>query len=197
MCSESSGFSFKYHINKVHVFNCCQNTFNNDAGYWTNTNSYNLAGGQTGFDSQETKLPTYWNTPFTKICLGMKIGSQERFTPINKQAGSLHSLIANGQYHATSLGRSTWKWLIGSQASMQHSCNREGFNVVAGKDNGQKMRIGIFANQETDCLTPDSKIGFGIGGSSSTNTCGNIASDDFGPDNGGKNIRAIGYILVQ
>ena len=30
------------------------------------------AGGKTGFDSQETKLPTYWSTPFSKICLGMK-----------------------------------------------------------------------------------------------------------------------------
>ena len=183
--------------NKRYISNFYQSTFNNDANYWTNKDPYNLAGGQTGFDSQETKLPTYWDTPFTKICLGMKIGSQKRFTLINKQASSFHSLIAQGQYLATSLGRNTWKWLIGSQSSMQHYCNKEGFNVAAGENNEQKIRIGIFANQEDDCATPDSKIGFGMGGSSSTNTCGNVANGKFSPDNGDKNIRAKGYILVQ
>ena len=59
---------------------------------------YNLPGGETGFDAQETKLPTYWNTPFSKICLGMKIGQQINFIVINKQANSLYSLIADGQY---------------------------------------------------------------------------------------------------
>ena len=183
--------------NNRYISNFYQSTFNNNANYWTNKDPYNLVGGQTGFDSQETKLPTYWDTSFTKICLGMKIGSQKRFTLINKQASSFHSLIAQGQYHATSLGRNTWKWLIGSQSSMQHSCNKEGFNVAAGENNEQKIRIGIFANQEDDCATPDSKIGFGMGGSSSTNTCGNVANGKFSPDNGDKNIRAIGYILVQ
>jgi len=44
---------------------------------------------------------------FSKICLGMKIGQQINLIVINKQANSLYSLIADGQYRATSLGRST------------------------------------------------------------------------------------------
>lgn len=51
--------------------------------------AYNLAGGKTGFDNIETKLPTYWNTPFSKICLGMKIGRQIKFHVINTKANSL------------------------------------------------------------------------------------------------------------
>ena len=108
-------------------------TFHYNSSLWSNTETFNLKGGETGFDSQETKLPTYWNTPFSKICLGMKIGHQINFIVINTQANSLYSLIADGQYRATSLGRNTWKTLIMSQASLQRSCNKEGFNVALGK----------------------------------------------------------------
>ncbi|XP_078351116.1 putative skeletal organic matrix protein 5 [Oculina patagonica] len=104
-------------------------TFHYNSQFWKDRNSYNLLGGKTGFDLQETKLPTYWNTPFSKICLGMKIGHQINFIVINKQANSLYSLIADGQYRAISLGRNKWKMLIGSQASLQSNCNREGFNA--------------------------------------------------------------------
>ncbi|CAH3128144.1 unnamed protein product [Pocillopora meandrina] len=33
--------------------------FHYDSGYWSNNTEYNTAGGETGFDSLETKLPTY------------------------------------------------------------------------------------------------------------------------------------------
>ena len=101
---------------------------------------YNMAGGKTGFDSQETKLPTYWNTAFSKICLGMKIGYKLRFVTINKSARSLYSLIADGQYRATSLGRNPWKKLIGSQASLQTNCNKEGFNAICSAKLYSKAR---------------------------------------------------------
>ena len=102
-----------------------QRTFHYDSHFWSNRNGYNFAGDKTGFDSQETKLPTYWNTPFSKICLGMKTGHQLRFIVINRHANSLFSLIADGKYRATSLGRNTWKWLIGSRASLQPNCKRK------------------------------------------------------------------------
>ena len=78
-----------------------QRTFNCDFHFWSNRNVYYLTGGKTGFDSQETKLPTYWNTPFTKICFGMKTGHQLRVILINRRANSLFSLIADGKYRAT------------------------------------------------------------------------------------------------
>ncbi|XP_078351861.1 putative skeletal organic matrix protein 5 [Oculina patagonica] len=173
-------------------------TFRYDSNLWSNKVDFNLPGGKTGFDHHETKLPTYWNTPFSKICLGMKIGQQINFIVINKQANSLYSLIADGQYRATSLGRNTWKKLIGSQASLQTNCNKEGFNAISGDSGDSKARIGFLGNQQNNCGDSESRIGFGTGGyPDDSNTCGNAASSGHSPDNGGKNIKAMGYILVQ
>ena len=123
----------------------------------------------------------------------MKINHQLRFIVINRQANSLFSLIADGKYRATSLGRNTWKSLIGPQASLQFNCNKEGFNAVGDSPSHSKARIGIIANQQNDCGSCDSRIGFGTG--DDLNTCGNQATHS--PDNGNKHIEAMGYILVQ
>ena len=126
----------------------------------------------------------------------MRIGKQLRFTVINKQAASLYSLIADGKYRATSLGRNKWKTLIGSQASLQKICNKEGFNAACTGVGASKARIGILANEDDQCVSCDSRIGFGTGGiPDDSNTCGNEAS--FSPDNGHKHIKAMGYILIQ
>ena len=125
----------------------------------------------------------------------MKIGHQTKFIVITKQANSLHSLIADGKYRATSLGRNTWKSLIGSEASLQSNCDKEGFNSVSVRRDLGKARIGILGNNENNCHTCDSRIGFGTGGlHDNSNTCGNEA--DHG-DNGPQHIKAMGYILVQ
>ena len=90
-----------------------------------------------------------------------------------------------------------WKTLIGSQASLQTGCNREGFNVASSRSYA-KARIGILGNDQRDCATTDSKIGFGTGGATDdSNTCGNNAIKGYTSDNGAKNIKAMGYILVQ
>ncbi|XP_022795529.1 uncharacterized skeletal organic matrix protein 5-like, partial [Stylophora pistillata] len=169
-------------------------TFHYDSNYWSNKEEYNLPGGVTGFDSLETKLPTYWNTSFTKICLGMKINQDFRFIVIDKIADSLYTLIADGQYRNTSLGPDTWKSLIGSQGYLQPHCNKEGFNLVPEKpywkNKACKARIGIFANNQKNCDDVDSRIGFGTGGGrDKNNTCGN--------DGDRIHIKAMGYILVQ
>ena len=127
----------------------------------------------------------------------MKIGQQINFIVINKQANSLYSLIADGKYRSTSLGRSTWNTLIGSQASLQSNCNKEGFNVVCSDSDSSKARIGIVTNDNQDCSTCDSRIGFGTGGyPDNSNTCGNEASN-YQSDNGETHIKAMGFILVQ
>ena len=126
----------------------------------------------------------------------MKINdNQINFIVINKQANSLYSLIADGQYRNTSLGRDTWKSLIGSKASLQHNCNKEGFNAVGTAPHSSKARIGIISNNEDACTSCDSRIGFGTGGYPvQTSSCGNAATG--APDNGDKHIKAMGYILV-
>ncbi|RMX58565.1 hypothetical protein pdam_00020114, partial [Pocillopora damicornis] len=172
-------------------------TFHYDSPYWSNKVEYMPSGGDTGFDSQETKLITYWNTSFSKICLGMNISQQINFIVINKQADSLYSLIADGQYRSTSVGRDTWKTLVGSQASLQLHCNMEGFNSWSQLA-ASKTRIGILGNNEHHCQSPDSRIGFGMGGGpDDSNTCGNEAAGLWKADNGNRKIKAMGYILVQ
>ncbi|XP_073248247.1 uncharacterized protein [Porites lutea] len=171
-------------------------TFHYNSTLWRNKETFNLDGGKTGFDSQETKLPSYWNTSFSKICLGMKIGQQIRFIVINKQVNSLYSLIADGEYRDTSLGLDTWKSLIGSEASLQLNCNKEGFNAVGDSPSHSKARIGIIGNRQWHCASCNSRIGFGTGGKpNNTNSCGNEATNT--SDNGEKHIKAMGYILVQ
>ena len=170
-------------------------TFSYDSVLWTNKDTFNLPGGKTGLDTQETKLPTYWEKPFSKICLGMRIGSHTNFIVIHMEAPSLYSLIADGQYRAISLGRDKWKSLIGADASLQLNCNKEGFNSQ-GYLMHSKARIGIIGNEQSNCESTDSRIGFGTGGSPDKSiTCGNVAC--FGPDNGNRYIKAMGYIMVQ
>ena len=127
----------------------------------------------------------------------MKIGQQPvKFIVINKQANSLYSLIADGQYRYTSLGRDTWKSLIGSEASLQLNCNKEGFNAAGDKPVSSKARIGIIGNNENICYGCDSRIGFGTGGyPDNSSSCGNEAKHF--PDNAEKHIKTMGYILVQ
>ena len=124
---------------------------------------YNLPGGETGFDQMETKLPTYWNTSFSKICLGMKIDQQLRFIVINKRADSLYSLIADGQYRPTNLGRDAWRSLIGPNASTQIYCNKEGFNLYSleayWKSRTPKARVGFLTNNRDNCRDVDVRIG--------------------------------------
>ncbi|KAL9952605.1 hypothetical protein ACROYT_G039881 [Oculina patagonica] len=171
-------------------------TFHYDSNLWSNTETFNVIGGKTGLDTSETKLPTYWNTPFSKLCLGIKIGQQTNFIVINQQANSLYSLIADGQYRAISLGHDAWKTLIGSEASLQEHCHKEGFNTIGSLAEQSKARIGIIGNELDDCVSCDSRIGFGTGGKhDDSNTCGNEAS--WFPDNWDKHIKAMGYIFVQ
>ena len=129
----------------------------------------------------------------------MKISdNQPKFIVINKQANSLFSLISDGQHRSTSLGRDTWKSLIGSEASLQLNCNREGFNAKSHREQNGKARIGILGNDQNNCDTCDSRIGFGTGGyPDDSNTCGNEAVNEYKADNGDKHIKAMGYILVQ
>ena len=111
-------------------------------------------------------------------------------SPLSTSRPTLYSVIADGQYHATSLGRNSWKTLIGLEASLQISCNKEGFNAVCSDSLYSKARIGIIGNEQNDCKTGDSRIGFGSGGNSDdSNTCGNVAL--VSPDNGDKNINAV------
>ena len=137
----------------------------------------------TGFDFTETKLPTYWNTSFSEICLGMRRPGRKdiRFVVIPKKANSLHSLIADGKYRATSLGRDKWVGLMRGFQNLQPKCKKEGFNPSC-TSHPRRVRIGILGNNEADCGTCDSLLGFGL---------------DIARSCGDQSTTTMGYILVK
>ena len=176
-------------------------TFSYHSKYWSNKNTFGEISGTIGFDNEETKMPSYWSNNFTQICLGMRVGNVTEWLVINKQASSLHSLVADNNYKPTSLGRDKWKSLI-DESSLQLECNKEGFNVKSStaRDHSAFTRIGIISNNEKHCNSCDSRIGIGLGGTrggvDGTNSCGNEAGP-FKSDNGEKHIKANCYILIK
>jgi hypothetical protein len=161
---------------------------------WTNKESYAVEDGLEGLTEKESKLGSYWNTPFKKICLGMTVNGDSKWMILDYEASSLYSVIADGQYRGKTAGKDTWMSVIAG-SSLQSNCNHEGFNIQVQNTNA---RLGFVANNEDDCRTCDSWIGFGIYALtcriSDYKACGNravCAVDRV------VNIPAFGYILVQ
>ena len=122
----------------------------------------------------------------------MKYNGNLKAFSFSYPASSLYDLIADGKYRQTHLGRNKWKSLIAG-SSLQRKCNREGFNVY---HHIARVRLGIFSNQENGCHSPDSFIGLGTyRWGNRGNTAGNVACCS--PDNGDKNLKVMGYILVR
>ena len=173
-----------------------QSTFKYHSPLWTNNQSYAVEDGLEGLTEKESKLTSYWNTPFKKICLGMTVNGNRKWLRLDYEASSLYSVVADDQFRQTTAGREAWKSLI-ADSSLQIYCNAEGFSV---QDRGFKVRIGIMSNNENQCYLSDSCIGFGIQYDACfikhNITCGNIAHCS-GNDNGKKKTAAFGYILVQ
>ncbi len=165
---------------------------------WTNKESYAVEDGLEGLTEKESKLASYWNTPFKKICLGMTVNGETKWMMFDYNASSLYSVIADGHYRSTTAGRIAWKSLVAG-SSLQPRCNKEGFSITYYEI---EVRIGYLANNQDRCTQADSCIGFGIAYHrachqiTSNITCGNIAQCG-GNDNGHKLIAAFGYILVQ
>ena len=180
-----------------------QGTFGYNSAYWSDNRTYDVQGGLEGLTDKETKLESYCNTPFTKICFGMKVGGVTKWVKLDYNGTSLYSVIADGAFRPTNLGRVTWKSLI-DDSSLQVNCNREGFNInVYDRGNTNYhilVRLGIVTNNEDSCESCDSFLGFGVlfvhKYTSFSKTSGNFAPQ-WGPDNGIKSFPAVGYVLVQ
>ena len=146
----------------------------------------NQSSGKSGFDHDETKMPSFWSTPFTKLCLGMQVAGQEtNWITVSYKARSLHSLMSTNTHHATNVGRGRWKSLV-ADSSLQINCNMEGFNVKpsGGENDAAVTRIGILGNKGSRNSQHDD------------NSCGN-ESDASGADNEEKHIKANCFILLQ
>jgi hypothetical protein len=169
-------------------------TFAYDAPMWLNTTPF-----QEGFpdlDDNEAKLDTFSKVSFSEVRLGMIDTGQARWIVLPIAGASLAAMLNGGNHTPTSLGRDVWKGLVGSP-SLQLYCDMEGFNVVPSLD-GRSVRIGIMSNDQTDCGSVDSFIGFGgkkVSESVSV-ACGNWVGCCSGED-GYRDTHTFGYVMVR
>ena len=143
----------------------------------------------------ETKLASYHNTPFTKLCLGMSRNGFTNWILVSYAATSLYSVIADGSYHATSVGKDEWVSLIHGSLVQRHY-NKEGFNVKFSHDS-LKLRIGVARENFQDCEKCDAVIGFGIAMSDWKWSSGNIRQYKYRTKLKVKELKTFGYIFVQ
>jgi hypothetical protein len=138
------------------------------------------------------KFAAFSNVAFTEVLIGMEqpIAASGPLTlrtlkitkPVASVGTSLRALLAGANDQLVSATRANWLTLLPS-ASLQPECNKGGFNVIGSDptriNDHARMRIGFIANQETDCDTPDSRLGVGGAGASCATTddttAGNVA----------------------
>lgn len=174
---------------------------------WASSESYNAEKGLESVTSEEAKYPAFYNVSLKSVCLGMTLpGNETRWLRIDASNHTslsnktyLNNIFETGDPYLIAKSRAAWKNLVPG-SSLQLSCNREGFNV-RGDGNELKLRLGIVANQEGNCLTPESFIGFG---SNMVSLCNPevqpISSGNFAAcfsDNGKRSVPVFGYILIK
>jgi hypothetical protein len=172
-------------------------TFVYDAPYWTNTVGLNVT--VPGFEDSEAKLESFWTVGYTELRLGMKLAGTTNWVVMSHVATSLRAALLDGVFKPTvAIGRGAWKNLIAG-STMQVNCNREGLNNWT-QEGWAKVRIGILGNEQADCSSPDSRIGFGgagnVCGIDPTMPAGSAAG--CGGDTGEKSVKADwGFIFVR
>ncbi|XP_062500511.1 uncharacterized protein LOC134177751 [Corticium candelabrum] len=173
-------------------------TFDYHSDLWLNKKTFQP--NNLDLDDKETKLASYWTLPFTELRLGMKVDGTTRWITFSYTASSLYSLIADGQYRSTSIGESKWRSLLPT-SSLQNHCNKEGFNIISDHSyygpRTSRVRLGFVANEQNECESPDSFVGFGT---SYTHGSAEISAGNYAcctPDNGFANTKAIGYVMAR
>ena len=101
--------------------NGSKQTFSYDSALWSNKQT--LHDDRLLMDDNEAKFASYWTVPFTELRVGMKVEGATRWVNIHQSAASLYSLIADGQYRSTSIGKALWRSLLPS-TSLQFNCNK-------------------------------------------------------------------------
>lgn len=176
-------------------------TFSYSSEYWNNTIAYNEAAGTTLYDV-ETKLSSFWSTPFNRLCLGMKYpkNGDTNWIALNYNGSSLRDVIGNGAFQATNVSAAEWKKLL-NNSEIQEGCQIQGFNSINKGfyfDKDAKARIGIIGCPVNCDQSAQSRIGFGTEGKyfgmDNSNSCGNELKGQGGNPT---SIKAFGYIFVQ
>jgi hypothetical protein len=166
-----------------------ENTFVHDDALWENAETFH--SDSADLDDTEAKLAGFATMPFGYLRVGMLENGSVHWLILPVEADSLASLM-QGDYEATNVGRSAWERLP-ARGSLQFNCNREGINVETPE---ASVRIGIVANNQSDCSTCNSFIGFGGKGNTIGElSCGNVAATS--ADNGDRMNALFGYVMVR
>lgn len=183
-------------------------TFDYTSTHWTLGTTLNV--DSTDMSETEAMFPSYSSVPFKSI-LGMMTSipappapakPTELVIPVG-DATSLLDLIANTNVNTLgdTLTRQDWLTFVPG-AMVQPNCNEHGINWTPSADcgtNGARIRIGLIANNDNDCCSPDSYVGFG---GEYDNTVCNQASYSAGSMggqgcSGGNNVQDFGYLFVR
>ena len=168
----------------------CQTTFKYDSPFWTNKETLNVDAGLDGLTQNETKLASFHNTAFAKLCLGMTANDVTNWIVVHHTATSLHSVMNGKKNQKTNAGRAEWMSLMNG-SRLPPNCNKEGFKVRCGpNESKRKCRIGILASEQNDCKECGSVTGFGFDINGKKGSSGNFYSIEY------VNF-SFGYIFVQ
>ena len=134
-------------------------TFAYDAAIWTDDTLLNTSSADiTSF--VEAKFRSYLELPFTGVRVRMVDAGTARFFALDLAGTSLKALFA-GPNVTTTAGRVKWVSLV-ADPSLQANCDVEGVNLEFNSGGPKiRMRLGIAANNEITCTSPDSWLGFG------------------------------------
>ena len=137
-------------------------TFRYGASYWTNDSTLNP--GSLSYAREEAKLRGFIAVPFDEMRLGMEIGGTVRWTVVTLDAppDTMQAFMSRAGVPVLE-GLNSWTRLVPAP-SIQPNCLHAGINVPLIPHNLSccaVARIGIVGNNEDDCISPDSFIGFG------------------------------------
>merc|ERR1711964_72246 len=181
-------------------------TYLYENGVWEDSNERNGNAFQHGLRQEDFKGKAFYRVPVKYLRLGMKRNGESegaiRWVNMRNEHSSgswtLRDIFSHGHNNRDcGCGMNKGRWYsLTDNASLQHNCNRQGFNV---RHQGARVRIGMIANQEGNCGSPDSRLGFGGRGSwcgqHNNNACGNECRCSC--QHGDRSETRFGYIMVR
>jgi hypothetical protein len=209
MTDDGGGWTLVAKMNGANSAQASQN-FTYASTYWTNTTLLNPTS--TDLSQTEAKFQSFISVPFANI-LGMMTGATTTkmlVIPAGDKIG-MQDLIANTATNTllTKLGRTAWIDFTDPDSAPQANCNTDGINMVpfatpcvgSYLSNSARVRIGILMNQENDCCSPDSYVGFGgdyyyntTAACTNPPSAGSLGGTCFG---GGASVYDFGYLFVR
>jgi hypothetical protein len=197
MTSDGGGFTLALKANGSNE------TFGYEKPLWTDSMLLNEASADLSLT--EAKLQPFLSMGFTSMRVTMVTGTSRNSILLALTAPSMLSALSSAVPMRTSAGRGAWKGLLPG-SSLEANCNEEGLNlgvVATPPIFFARVRIGIVANNEDECLTPDSWLGIGglgpegpsVPNGFAPSTVGNRVA--FAGDNGEQSIAAFAYVFVR